>query len=94
MVGTSGISTSCEKAGSPIVADEIEADASESIGDIGVRRITTQPPHEYRGRVVLDESRPWHPRQTRLRLELELDLTGPEELGLSRAERRKMLEAA
>jgi len=82
------------ESGFAIVRDEVEAAEAESIGDIGERRITAKPPEEYRGRIVLDETRPWDPDQSRERLELELDFTGPEEAGLSRAERRQMLEAA
>ena len=82
------------QSGFAIVCDEVETTEAESIGDIGKRRITAKPPDEYRGRIVLDETRPWDPEQSRERLELDLDFTGPEEAGLSRAERRQMLEAA
>lgn len=82
-----------QASGFAIVSNEMEVIESESIGDPGVRRITAQPPEEYRGRVVLDERRPWDPTQNLTRLELDMDLTGPEEAGLSRAERRRMLEA-
>lgn len=80
--------------GFAIVSNEAEKVETESIGDIGVRQITAQPPSEYRGHVVLDETRPWDRAQRLSRLELELDFTGPEEVGLSQAERRQMLEAA
>lgn len=80
--------------GFAIVSNEAEGVETKSIGDSGVRRITAQPPSEFRGHVVLDESRPWDRTQRLSRLELELDFTGPEEAGLSRAERRQMLEAA
>lgn len=83
------------ESGFAIVGNEVEAVERESIGDPGVRRVTAQPPHEYRGRLVLNETRPWDQSQSLSRLELELDLTGPEEEGLSRAERRQvLLEAA
>ena len=83
-----------QASGFAIVNNEVEAVETDSVGDVGVRRVTAQPPDEYRGRLVLDEARPWDPSQSLSRLEFDLDLTGPEEAGLSRAERRQMLEAA
>lgn len=80
--------------GFAVVRDEVESVDAESIGDPSLRRIVTFPPEEYRGRLVLNEARPWDPAQSLSRLELDLDLTGPEEEGLSRAERRQILEAA
>jgi hypothetical protein len=41
----------------------------------------------------LDERRPWE-TDPLSRWQLDFDLTGPEEEGLSRAERRRLLEAA
>lgn len=83
-----------QASGFVIVNNEVEAVEDNSIGDIGVRRVTAKPPDEYRGRLVLDEARPWARSQSLSRLEFEFDFTGPEEAGLSRAERRQMLEAA
>lgn len=82
--------------GFAIVRDEVVEIETESIGDPGVRRVTAQPPQDYRGRLVLDEARPWDLEQALTRLELDLDFTGPEEEGLSRVERRErlMMEAA
>ncbi|WP_306116238.1 ImmA/IrrE family metallo-endopeptidase [Roseovarius sp. MMSF_3305] len=82
--------------GFAIVRDEVVEIETESVGDPGVRRVTAQPPEDYRGRLVLDETRPWDLAQALTRLELELDFTGPEEEGLSRVERRErlMVEAA
>ncbi|WP_082631151.1 ImmA/IrrE family metallo-endopeptidase [Roseovarius atlanticus] len=82
--------------GFAIVRDEVLEIETESVGDPGVRRVTAQPPEDYRGRLVLDEARPWDLAQALTRLELELDFTGPEEEGLSRVERRErlMMEAA
>ncbi|MEM7778527.1 MAG: ImmA/IrrE family metallo-endopeptidase [Pseudomonadota bacterium] len=82
--------------GFAIVRDEVVEIETESVGDSGVRRVTAQPPEDYRGRLVLDETRPWDLAQALTRLELELDFTGPEEEGLSRVERRErlMVEAA
>lgn len=80
--------------GFAIVGNEVEAVEADSVGDSGVRRVTVRPPEEYRGRLTLDESRPWDPNQSLSTIQLDMDFTGPEEEGLSRAERRQILEAA
>jgi hypothetical protein len=77
-----------------IVRDELEAIDGEGIGGPVIRRVTAAPPETYRGRMALDERRPWDPEPPLSRLSVEVDLTGPEEEGLSRAERRSLLEAA
>lgn len=82
------------ESGFVIVQDDVKAPDHRRIGDTGLRRITACPPEEYRGRVVLEEARPWDMSQRLSQLELEMDMTGPEEEGLSRAERRRRLEAA
>ncbi len=46
-----------------------------------------------RGLLQLDERRPWEPDPPLSGWKLDFDLTGPEEEGLSRAERRRLLEA-
>jgi Zn-dependent peptidase ImmA (M78 family) len=76
-----------------IVRDELEAIDGEGIGGPVIRRVTAAPPETYRGRMALDERRPWGPEPPLSRLSVEVDLTGPEEEGLSRAERRSLLEA-
>lgn len=77
-----------------IVRDELEAIDGEGIGGPVIRRVTAAPSDAYRGRMALDERRPWDPDPPLASLNLEFDLTGPEEEGLSRAERRILLEAA
>ena len=79
------------ESGFAIVDDEVVETDAESDGDPGVRRVTAQPPANYRGQLVLDEVRPWDLEQTLTRLELILDFTGPEVEGLSRVERRERL---
>lgn len=74
-----------------IVGDRALEPEAESIGDPGVRRVTARPPEEYRGRIVLGESRPWDTQQRLSQVDFDLDFTGPEEEGLSRAERRGLL---
>lgn len=83
-----------QQSGFAVVSNEIEILETDSIGDPGIRRVTARPPEEFRGRLVFSETRPWDRSQSLSRLVLDLDLTGPEEEGLSRAERRQMLEAA
>jgi len=77
-----------------IVRDELEAIDGEGVGGPVIRRVTAAPPDTYRGCMTLHERRPWDPGSPLSSLKLDLDLTGPEEEGLSRAERRNLLEAA
>jgi hypothetical protein len=42
----------------------------------------------------LNERRPWQPAAAHANFTIDFDLTGPEQEGLSRAERRHLLEAA
>lgn len=80
--------------GFAIVRDACEAIDSDGIGGPVIRRVTAAPEDGGRGMLQLDERRPWEPEPPLSRLHLDFDLTGPEEEGLSRAERRKLLEAA
>jgi Zn-dependent peptidase ImmA (M78 family) len=77
-----------------IVRDELEALNGDGVGDAVIRRVTASPADGYRGRIALDERRPWDPDPPLSSLNVDFDLTGPEEEGLSRAERRRLLEAA
>lgn len=83
-----------KESGFAIVSDKLEALDDESVGGPVVRCVTAAPPDTYRGRISLDERRPWDPDPPLSRLAVDVDLTGPEEEGLSRAERRSLLEAA
>ncbi|MFC3714334.1 ImmA/IrrE family metallo-endopeptidase [Sphingoaurantiacus capsulatus] len=80
--------------GFAIVRDEREAVDTEAIGGPVVRRVTAAPEVAQRGRVSLAERRPWQPATANASLTIDYDLTGPEQEGLSRAERRLLLEAA
>ncbi len=80
--------------GFAVVRDEREALDSEAIGGPVVRRVTATPEAAHRGRMSLDERRPWQPASPLSQLILEFDLTDPEEEGLSRAERRHLLQVA
>jgi len=77
-----------------IVRDELEAIDGEGIGGPVIRRVTAAPPEAFRGCMALDERRPWDPDPPLASFNLDFALTGPEEEGLSRAERRSLLEAA
>ncbi len=80
--------------GFAIVREELES-GDDGVGGLIIRRVTAQPTSSYRGKMALEERRPWDPDEEPLRsLEVDFDLTGPEEEGLSRAERRDLLEAA
>ena len=80
--------------GFAIVRDDLESVDGDGVGGPVIRRVTARPPGIYRGRLALDERRPWDPDPPLSSLVVEIDLTGPEEEGLSRAERRILLEAA
>jgi len=77
-----------------VVRDELEAVDGEGVGGPVIRRVTAAPVETHRGRMSLEERRPWDPEPPLRTLDLDFDLTGPEEVGLSRAERRMRLEAA
>jgi hypothetical protein len=80
--------------GFAIVRDELEAIDGDGVGGPVVRRVTAAPEETHRGSLQIEERRPWDPEPPLSRLKLDFDLTGPEEEGLSRAERRRLLEAA
>ncbi|MBV9840652.1 MAG: ImmA/IrrE family metallo-endopeptidase [Sphingomonadaceae bacterium] len=80
--------------GFAIVRDGLEAIDGDGIGGPVIRRVTAAPEEGGYGLLQLDERRPWEPDPPLSRLALDFDLTGPEEEGYSRAERRRLLEAA
>ncbi len=77
-----------------IVRDGLEALSGDTVGDAVIRRVTASPLDGSRGRIALGERRPWDPEPPLKSLKVDFDLTGPEEEGLSRAERRRLLETA
>ena len=80
--------------GFAVVRDEREAFDAEAVGGPVVRRVTAAPEAAQRGRMSLNERRPWQPATANASLTIDFDFTGPEQEGLSRAERRHLLEAA
>ena len=84
-----------ERAGFVIVRDAYEAPNHETIGGSVTRTVTAHSSVRHSGRLVLQEARPWlESGQPLAEFTLSFDLNGPEEEGLSQAERRHWLEAA
>jgi Zn-dependent peptidase ImmA (M78 family) len=81
------------QSGFAVVRDERESLDSEGIGDPVLRRVTAVSPESHRGRISMHERRPWQPHLPLSTFTADFDLTGPEEEGLSRAERRSLLES-
>ena len=81
--------------GFAVVRDEREGEDGDTVGDHVTRSITTLSEGQQHGRMVLAERRPWMPHGEPLgEFSVRYDLTGPENEGLSQAERRLILEAA
>src|SRR5690242_10170937 len=66
-----------KESGFGIVREDLEAIDDEGIGSPVVRRVTAAPPEGLRGRMALDERRPWDPHPPLATLSLDFDLTGP-----------------
>jgi Zn-dependent peptidase ImmA (M78 family) len=80
--------------GFAIVRDDRETADHEGIGGPVTRSVTAALEQAQRGEILLAESRPWQLNAPISNLRFEYDFTGPEEEGLSRVERRHLLEAA
>lgn len=80
--------------GFAIIRDDRELTDHEGVGGPVTRSVTAALEQAQRGEVSLVECRPWQPSAPITNLQFEYDFTGPEEQGLSRAERRHLLEAA
>lgn len=80
--------------GFAIVRDGAKALDTDGVGSPVIRSVTAKAEIPARGTISVEEKRPWMPEDCLNRLTLDYDLTGPEEEGLSRAERRQLLEAA
>ncbi|MPT48371.1 MAG: ImmA/IrrE family metallo-endopeptidase [Sphingobium sp.] len=79
--------------GFAIVRDVREAVDPHTVGGAAIRRVTAVSDDIPRGILALEERRPWLPAQPLTQISLDVDLSGPEQLGLSRAERRHLLQA-
>lgn len=77
-----------------VVRDGRDSVDTEGVGSPVIRHVTAMVEEAQRGQVSINESRPWDADEPLTRLTLDYDLTGPEEEGFSRAERRHALEAA
>jgi len=83
------------EAGFAVVRDEREGEDGETVGGHVTRSITALSERQQYGSMVLAQRRPWLPDGTPLgTFCVHYDLTGPEDEGLSHAERRLLLEAA
>lgn len=83
------------KTGFAVVRDEREGVKGDSVGGHVTRLITTLSEGRQRGQMVLAERRPWMPESDPLgEFRVQYDLTGPEDEGLSHAERRLLMEVA
>jgi hypothetical protein len=80
--------------GFAIIRDGRESPDPESVGGHVIRQVTAGMEQGAQGQVSLNERRPWQPAAPISKVTLKYDFTGPEEKGLSRAERRQALEAA
>jgi hypothetical protein len=80
--------------GFAILGDDRQNPDPAGIGGPVIRHVTAAMEHAARGQVSLNECRPWQPATPISQVTLNYDFTGPEEQGLSRAERRQLLEAA
>lgn len=66
----------------------------DGVGGPVLREVTATLEEAKRGILQLDERRPWSPNNPLTKLSFNYDFTGPEEAGYSRAEQRRLLEAA
>lgn len=78
--------------GFAIVRDNRQAIDVQGVGGPVLRSLTAEPLDAPKGRIRMEERRPWAAGEAAGALVLDFDLTGPEEPGLSRFERRRMLE--
>lgn len=82
-----------KESGLCIVRDDIDSPDTDTVGGPVTRRVTASSPEPHRGTITVAECRPWAPAPPLSKFRIDFDLTGPEEEGLSRAERRSILEA-
>jgi Zn-dependent peptidase ImmA (M78 family) len=81
-------------AGFAVVADDQETERPEAVGGILTRRVTARSESRTRGRVTLQETRPWLPKKPLHEFHLQYDLRGPEEPGMWEREQQRALQVA
>lgn len=81
------------ESGFVIVSDERNAHDDAGIGSPVIRRVIGDIEQAAKGHLRLAERRPWQATTPLSQYDLDFDFTGPEEVGLSRAERRQLLGA-
>ena len=80
--------------GFAIVGDTREGADNDGVGGPVMRRVTAAPQDAPRGQFEVEERRPWETGGAIATLAVDFDLSGPERTGYSRAELRRLLEAA
>lgn len=76
-----------------VLRDHREGADDNSVGSPVTRRIMSAVEDAARGPVSIEERRPWAPATPLTTVTFDMDFTGPEREGLSRAERRARLAA-
>jgi Zn-dependent peptidase ImmA (M78 family)/predicted secreted protein len=76
-----------------VVRDEREGPTGSVVGGHVTRRVTAQSRQSQQGELQFSERRPWQSNTPANTFSIRYDLTGPEQEGLSRAERQRLLEA-
>lgn len=82
------------RSGFVVLRNMTEALDEEGVGGPVLRCVTAETAEAHRGQMSLQERRPFDPDDSLANLTVNYDFTGPEEDGLSRAERRVLLEVA
>jgi hypothetical protein len=83
-----------KNSGFAVIRDDTESVEHQGVGNPTTRNVTAALEQAQQGELSLSEIRPWQPTVPITELKLNYDFTGPEEEGLSRAERRQILAAA
>lgn len=76
-----------------VLRDRRDGEGGDAVGGDVTRRIMSSVEKADRGRVSIDERRPWAPVPPLATITFDMDFSGPEPEGLSRAERRARLTA-
>ena len=82
-----------QSAGFVLVRDEREEPVEDAVGGHVTRRVTALSRERQQGELQFSERRPWQAAAPVNTFSIRYDLTGPEQEGLSRIERQRLLEA-